>query len=99
MRATDGREVLHRTAPSPANRVEGDLDIAYTELLGTANGAEVLDGLGSALAQGEKDLIGHNPLAGNVPRLGALLAPRGELAGNRQLTARAGVNALDALEG
>ena len=78
--------------------VERHLDIARAQLLGTAHGAKVLDGLGDAPAQRHQHLVGHDPLAGDVAVLGAMLAPGGELAGDGELTARAGVDALDALE-
>ncbi len=66
--------------------------------LGPAHRAEVLDGLRRAFAQRQQDFVGHDPLARDIARLRPLLAPRGELTGNSELTARAGVHALHALE-
>ena len=98
MPAHHERQAIVRTARAALDGHERAVHIALTQLIGTADTAELLDAHGIALDERQQRIVGHDPLARNVATLGAVLAPGGKLTRNAQLMAAAGVDALDLAE-
>ena len=99
MRATDEGKLIGRTIASALDGDESGVNIRLGKLLGSACTTEIVNGLGRTLNQGHQNLVRHDPLTRNVATLGTALSPRRELAGDGELSTRARVDALDALEG
>ena len=90
LRALGGRNPLPYL-----HHLEEVTHVLLGQLVGAANLAKAVAGARRTLADLDHDLVGEDPLARDVVTRGRLLAPRADLAGNGELTAREGARALE----